>query len=64
MTMINIDGREYDTDKFDEDQEAAFKELQLNQVERERVGYTMHLLELRARDLSVAISKGTVGSDY
>lgn len=56
MAKVTINDIEYETDDFTEEQMSAFNELRINQDERDRASYRMHLLAERSKYLTSVFS--------
>lgn len=56
MAKVTINDIEYETDDFTEAQMSAFNELRINQDERDRASYRMHLLTERSKYLTSVFS--------
>ena len=57
MPKVTINDIEYETEDFTEEQMSAFNELRINQDERDRASYRMHLLTERSKQLSSVFSQ-------
>ena len=57
MPKVTINDIEYETEDFTEEQMSAFNELRINQDERDRASYRMHLLTERSKQLTSVFSQ-------
>lgn len=57
MAKVTINDIEYETEEFTEEQMSAFNELRINQDERDRASYRMHLLTERSKQLTSVFSQ-------